>query len=55
MKVGGTLRNGYLGSSHRLVASSSSESKQLVDSSSLLMKDEQLSYWPSSAPRPTRE
>ncbi len=36
--------------SNLLVASSSSESKQEVDSSSLLMKDEQLSY--SAPPRP---
>lgn len=39
------------GTSDLLVASSSSESKQDVDSSSLLMKDEQLSY--SAPPRPT--
>lgn len=38
------------GTADLLVASSSSESKQEVDSSSLLMKDEQLSY--SAPPRP---
>lgn len=42
--------NSYIETSDLLVASSSSESKQEVDSSSLLMKDEQLSY--SAPPRP---
>lgn len=38
-----------------LVASSSSESKQEVDSSSLLIKDEQLSYSGPPRPRPRDE